>query len=468
VNPREASLAIKEEPMIEQREIAFVDLGQKCPGGCSTVGTLLRCAFPADTVHHYGGFHEMPPPDAPPHLLIMRQRRDRISQAIESLPADWVEVPVLALCCDGFAPAGPPLEPLASQVDDFTTCPVRVPELIMRVRRLLDNQVRSTVPRKRRPLDTLIGSSPCFLRALATLSLMARSEATVVLSGETGTGKELFARAIHYMSPRMGHPFIPVNCGSVPDHLLENELFGHVRGAYTDAATAAPGLLKAAEGGTLFLDEVDTLTPAAQVKLLRFLQDREYRPLGSAKPVTASVRVVAAANVDLQACVRERVFREDLYHRLNVLSLRIPALRERLDDVPRLAEHFLKLFALRERREPCTFTPDALHKLVAYSWPGNVRQLEAVVQRAVILVAGRQIAADDIDLPGEPTSIPSGALGLREAKARAIEQFERAYLTSLLAIHRGNLSRAARDAGKERRSLQRLLQKHHLLRGSFE
>jgi DNA-binding NtrC family response regulator len=397
----------------------------------------------------------------------VRERRKRFGGALERLPGGWAEVPVLALCCDGWPTSGAEADSLDAEVDDFATCPVRAPELIERVRRLLESRFRTAAPRKRKPLDTLIGASPCFLRAVETLSLIARSEATVVLSGETGTGKELFARAIHYMSPRMGHPFIPVNCGSVPDHLLENELFGHVRGAYTDAGTAAPGLLKAAEGGTLFLDEVDALTPPAQVKLLRFLQDREYRPLGSAKSVTASIRIVAATNANLLECVRARTFREDLYHRLNVLSLCVPPLRERLDDVPRLAEHFLAAFALQERRGPLRLTARAMQKLMGYDWPGNVRQLEGVVQRAVILAAGPDIDAGDLSIPVDVVASSEGPLRLREAKARAIEQFERSYLIALLAVHRGNLSRAARQAGKERRSFQRLLQKHKLVRESF-
>jgi DNA-binding NtrC family response regulator len=453
---------------MEHREIAFVDLAQRCTSVCSQVAPVLRDAFPRHNIRRYSMCPDPPSGDPPPRVLIMRERKDMFSRSLEELPDAWAEVPVFALCCHGWSQAGAELDSLGAVVDDFATCPVRVPELVIRVKRLLENRVRAAEPRKRTPLDGLIGASASFVRVLSRLSLMARSDASVVLSGATGTGKELFARAIHYMSPRMGHPFIPVNCGSVPDHLLENELFGHVRGAYTDARAEAPGLVKAAEGGTLFLDEVDALTPSAQIKLLRFLQDHEYRPLGSATAVTASIRIVAASNADLMECVRARTFREDLYHRLHVLWLRIPALRERMDDVPRLAEHFLNVFARQERREPRRLTMEAVQKLMGYDWPGNVRQLEAVIQRAVILSAGPQIEADDISLPEDAEAPLPAAMCLREAKARAIEQFERAYLSAVMSVHHGNLSRAARQAGKERRSFQRLLQKHNLARESFE
>ena len=311
-------------------------------------------------------------------------------------------------------------------------------------------------------LELLIGESPCFRRVIEKIPCVAEANATVLISGDTGTGKELFARAIHYMSPRSAKPFIPVNCGTLPDHLFENELFGHARGAFTDASSAEEGLLTEAEGGTLLLDEVDALSLYAQVKLLRFLQDRQYRPLGSARSRTADVRIIAATNTDLRRRIDLGAFREDMYHRLNVLRLVLPSLTERPEDIALLAEHFLTRYAGPTGPGTRRFSAAALHKLTAYRWPGNVRELEAVIQRAVILTSSTVLEERDIDLPDAPGAGTRRGLTFREAKARAIDGFERTYLANLLAEHRGNISRAARAAGKERRAFQRLLRKHAL------
>jgi DNA-binding NtrC family response regulator len=258
-----------------------------------------------------------------------------------------------------------------------------------------------------------------------------------------------------------------VNCGSLPDNLLENELFGHVKGAYTDASTSESGLLRSAEGGTLFLDEVDTLSMGSQIKLLRFLQDHEYRPLGSAASLTADVRVVAATNSNLRTLVEARAFREDLFYRLNILSLRIPALRTRLEDIPALAVHFLERFRPRGRTCALRFSPAAMQKLVGHDWPGNIRELEGVLQRAVVLCRTPVVTTADIDFNLDRVEPELGRTSLRAAKQTAIEHFERLYLIDLLDNHGGNISRAAKEAGKERRSLQRLIRKYNLDREQF-
>jgi DNA-binding NtrC family response regulator len=292
-------------------------------------------------------------------------------------------------------------------------------------------------------------------------------DATVLLTGETGTGKELVARAIHYGSPREGEPFVPVNCGALPEHLVENELFGHAKGAYTDASSTERGLVAEAEGGTLFLDEIDALSMSAQVKLLRFLQDREYRPVGSARSLTANVRVIAATNAELWEQVQAKRFRKDLYYRLHAIALRLPALRERPEDIPRLAAHFLHRCGIHYGREPQQFSAAALQKLMAYAWPGNVRELEAAIQRAVLLTSSSVLHPDDIELSFPYQHPGSGDESFREAKARIITQFERAYLITLLSSHKGNVSRAAKQAGKERRAFTRLLQKYSLKQCAF-
>lgn len=304
----------------------------------------------------------------------------------------------------------------------------------------------------------LVGESPAFLDALKRIPIAAQCNVTVLLLGETGTGKELVGRAIHYQSARHGKPFIPVNCGALPDHLFENELFGHVRGAFTDASTASKGLVAEAEGGTLFLDEIDTLSPAAQIKLLRFLQDREYRPLGSPSSVVADVRIIAATNADLGQRVEGREFRQDLYYRLKTFPVVIPPLRQRMEDVPQLARHFLNLFAARYHVPAKDISSSGMRRLLSYRWPGNVRELECAIQQAILLSGSTILEAGDFDVP-EP-SAATVSLSLENRKTEVLTQVERDYLLSILSVHKGNVTHAARAAGKERRCFQRLLRKH--------
>jgi two-component system response regulator AtoC len=315
--------------------------------------------------------------------------------------------------------------------------------------------------------DSLVGRSQSFLKAVEKVLPLALSRATVLVSGETGTGKELFARAIHYQSPRCGKPFIPVNCGALPDHLFENELFGHVKGAFTDASSAENGLIVEAEGGTLFLDEVDALNHAGQIKLLRFLQDGEYRPVGSARAVIADVRVIAATNTDLIGRVESRLFRDDLYYRLNFLALVIPPLRERIEDVVPLTAHFLDRYARQNGQAARVFSSEALEKLMAYSWPGNIRELESIITRSLTFSHAEILGPGDIELPSVHNEVVSRARSLRDAKCKTVQAFERGYLAKLLAEYQGNVTHAAKAAGKERRTFQRLLRKHNLSRHSF-
>jgi transcriptional regulator with PAS, ATPase and Fis domain len=311
-------------------------------------------------------------------------------------------------------------------------------------------------------LHNLIGEAPAFRRVLAEIPVVARREGPVLVTGETGTGKELCARAIHHLSPRRNHPFIPVDCAALPDHLIENEIFGHSRGAYTDAHAGQKGLLALAERGTLFLDEIDSLSPSAQSKFLRFLQERTYRPLGSEQFQRADVKVVAATNRDLEQCVRERTFRSDLFYRLTTFRLHMVPLRERPGDIPRLARHFLDTLGRRGGGERKSFSEAALRRLSLHPWPGNVRELLNVVERALAFSDGPQILPSDLALPdlAEGSGEPAGSF--REARARAIEEFERAYVQELLERHTGNVTRAAREAGKERRAFGRLVKKYGL------
>ena len=329
----------------------------------------------------------------------------------------------------------------------------------------------------------LIGRSACFLAALALIERMARFDAPVLIQGETGTGKELAARAIHYQSARRHAPFVALNCGALPEALVESELFGCERGAFTDARQARTGLVAAAEGGTLFLDELDALPQRAQVSLLRFLQDFTYRPVGSSRECTGHVRIIAAANPRFDQLLQAGGFRDDLAFRLNVLLLAMPPLRERPGDAALLADHFIARHTSQYGLALRTLHPDSLAWIARHAWPGNVRELDNRVQRALLL-------SDDERLQLEPTAwaapsassavaaaaagpaataspaIPSSATpaGYHQAREQALHCFERHYLEQLMVAADGNVSQAARLAGKERRCLGKLLKKHGLQR----
>jgi DNA-binding NtrC family response regulator len=438
------------------------------------LGNLLR-----DTsffIHVHGASDSVPPAALGfvPDVVVLRLSIDGDGQKLVATCRNlWTRAAILAVVCPGFHRPTGRFATALNSVDDFLSCPFPDSELHFRLRRIVRAKTAtsdSSVPeqlKQHQRLTPLVGKSACFLRVLEKISMLAECRATVLISGETGTGKELFSRAIHYHSPRRGKPFVPVNCGALPDHLFENELFGHVKGAFTDASSAEKGLIAEAEGGTLFLDEIDTLSRAGQVKLLRFLQDGEYRPVGSARSLNADVRIIAATNADLLKQVEKKQFREDLYYRLNSLSLSIPSLRDRIDDVALLTVHFLNRFARENGQEIRTISSCALDKLLTYSWPGNVRELESVITRALTFTGSPSLQPEDIELPSAAGDDSQRAVSLREAKNKTIAAFERRYLAGLLTQHQGNVSQAAKAAGKERRSLQRLLHKYNLNRQLF-
>jgi DNA-binding NtrC family response regulator len=375
-----------------------------------------------------------------------------------------VSTPILAVLPDALE--ADILETVSKVTDDFILWPIRKEELRQRVRRVLGTESEfETVHNclnQEFGLIQLIGADPKFVHVIEKIPLLARSEASVVITGETGTGKELFARAIHHLSCRRGSPFIPVDCSAIPDHLFENELFGHVRGAYTDAQTDQKGLVAIADGGTLFLDEIDTLSLRVQAKLLRFLQEHTYKPLGSERFLRAEVNVCAASNSDLESRVRDKEFRSDLYFRLNVLRLQLPPLRERRGDVQLLACHFLGLLTTSSGKARKLFSESALYKLTLYYWLLNVRELFNVVQRAVVLCEGHQILPCHISLH-TTVSVPQASReNFQRAKARAIGAFEQEYIEELLRKHRGNITQASRDAGKDRRAFGRLVKKYQI------
>jgi two-component system, NtrC family, response regulator GlrR len=356
------------------------------------------------------------------------------------------------------------LRVLSAGAYDFVSAPFLVPELVARTLRGV-GLLQPRAPRNIRALlgaraDGLMGNSAAFLKHMARLPLLAGCDAGVLILGETGTGKELFAQAIHYLSARVSRPCVPVNCGAIPVELIEAELFGHARGAYTTAHAAREGLVAAAEGGTLFLDEVDSLPHAAQAKLLRFLQEHEYRPVGSNGLRRANVRVIASSNQDLAALVAQGRFRRDLYFRLNVLTLTLSPLRERREDIPTLAQHFVKRFATEFGRPVQGLTPLAMKRLLAHSWPGNVRELSHTIERAVLLGNGPYILPAEIEIGDEERAPLDDSF--QAAKARVVEQFERRYIEQMLIACEGNITHAAVAAKKHRRALWELIRKHRI------
>ncbi|HAX3032281.1 two-component system response regulator GlrR [Escherichia albertii] len=310
--------------------------------------------------------------------------------------------------------------------------------------------------------EAIVTRSPLMLRLLEQARLVAQSDVSVLINGQSGTGKEIFALAIHNASPRNSKPFIAINCGALPEQLLESELFGHARGAFTGAVSNREGLFQAAEGGTLFLDEIGDMPAPLQVKLLRVLQERKVRPLGSNRDIDIDVRIISATHRDLPKAMARGEFREDLYYRLNVVSLKIPTLAERTEDIPLLANHLLRQAAERHKPFVRAFSTDAMKRLMTAAWPGNVRQLVNVIEQCVALTSSPVISDALVEqaLEGENTALPTFV--------EARNQFELNYLRKLLQITKGNVTHAARMAGRNRTEFYKLLSRHELDANDFK
>ena len=368
---------------------------------------------------------------------------------------------------------------LINQLDEFIHWPCHQEELLCRLNRLLPQRPTPSLNNNKLLEEfsdlSMIGKSDQFVSILILIKKIARYNAPTLINGETGTGKEMAARAIHYLGARRDAPFIPVNCGAIPDNLLENELFGHEKGAYTDAKEAQPGIVQIANGGTLFLDEIDTLSQKAQVALLRLIQEKEYRPLGSKTVKHADIRIIAATNKDLEQLSAAHLFRKDLIFRLNVLNITMPPLHNRVEDIEILASHLLKKISQQYEQPIKQLHKNTLAWMKSYSWPGNVRELENVLHREFLLSEGAMLKFKFADTQHKERR--NGLSGRRvatfnkydfnHAKAYAIATFERSYLCWLLATTQGNISKAARKTGKERRALGKLLKKHNIDKTQF-
>lgn len=354
---------------------------------------------------------------------------------------------------------------LDAGVYDFVSIPFAPAELIARLHRVVGvppNRPRATPRNAAHPrIRGLVYASDAMGCVSAKLRTISACDANLLILGATGTGKEVCARAAHYLSNRASRPLIAVNCGAIPADLVENELFGHVKGAYTTALSARAGLVREAEGGTLFLDDIDGLPLPAQATLLRFLQEREYRPVGSNTVQHADVRVIAASNCDLHALAFSGRFRQDLYFRLNVLRLTLPALCDRREDIAVLALHFVQHFAREFKCNVAGITPWALQVLSAHDWPGNVRELKHVIERAVLMSSSPALLASDIEIESEQPVTTAGT-SFRSAKSRVVRDFERGYLAQMLSACSGNVTQAAKAAKKDRRAFFELMRKHDI------
>ena len=348
---------------------------------------------------------------------------------------------------------------------DFLTKPFRREQLLKLIDKALER--RDLIEQNRalkkeledlRAKGQMIGASPAFRRMMTLVEQIADSSATVLIQGESGTGKELVARSIHERSPRRNGPFVAVNCAALPETLLESELFGYEKGAFTGAAGRKEGRFELADGGTLFLDEVADLSPVTQPKILRVLQEGEFERLGGTRTQPVDVRIVAATNQELAEMVREKRFREDLYYRLNVITIRVPPLRERYEDVRVLAQHFLRVYAAKNGRKLEGFTAEAIQRLEAYAWPGNVRELENLVERSVVLARKDRIDAED--LPEEVAGVkrpPRDAI--LELIGSPLAEIEQRLLDETLRITGGNKTQAAKLLGIDVRTVARKLER---------
>jgi DNA-binding NtrC family response regulator len=363
------------------------------------------------------------------------------------------------------------LEAVKAGAFDFVSKPVDIGQVRDVVERALARRARAGEPKApafpagRAAPAGLVGRSGGMLAVYKQIALACASDAPVLVTGETGTGKELVARAIHRHGPRSSRPFVPVNCGALPEGLLESELFGHVRGAFTGAVADKKGLFEEARGGTIFLDEIGEMSPPLQVRLLRTIELGEVRPVGGTRVTSVDARVVAATHRDLERAAREGTFRQDLFYRLHVFSIRIPPLRERREDVPLLAAHFLAGFASRGRGA-ASLTPAALGALAAYDWPGNVRELENTLERVAVEARGGAIDVADL-----PPAFRERKASLEEplfAGLPSLEEMEKRYLRHVLSAVRGNRSRAAEVLGIDRRTLYRMAERFGIDLGDDE
>jgi two-component system response regulator HydG len=410
--------------------------------------------------------------ERPFDLVLMDVRMLKVSglEALERIKTFNPAIPVTIMTA--YSSVETAVEALKNGAYDYLTKPLDFDKLRLTIERAMEhirlkeeNRILKENLGMHFDMQNIIGRSPAMINLLETVAHVAPSEATVMITGESGTGKELIAGVIHFNSPRKDGPFIKINCAAITETLLESELFGHEKGSFTGADRRKEGRFYQAQGGSLFLDEVSEMPLTMQVKLLRVLQEKEFTRVGGEKVIKVDVRIIAATNKNLLELKTQGAFREDLYYRLNVVSLEIPPLRKRIDDIPLLAQHFLAMFAAKNRKEIKGFTPAAMDRLIRYAWPGNVRELMNAVERGVVLARTDYLDDKDFTIIPSPSQQPAETLAVFEDKSSNIplDQVEKATILRTLESAAGNKSEAARRLGITRKTLHKKLKKYGVM-----
>lgn len=350
---------------------------------------------------------------------------------------------------------------------DHETMVVRLEKALERSSLIRENYRLQMECRDQEPFQKLVGNSEIMKRLYETIQMVAKTDLTVLITGESGTGKELVARAVHDLSRRSHNSFVAVNCPTLPENILESELFGYKKGAFTHASRDKIGLFQEAHRGSIFLDEIGDIAPAIQTKLLRVLQEKEIKPLGDTKSITVDVRIIASTNQDLEEKIKSGEFREDVYYRLNVLPIKLPALREHAEDIPLIANHLLEKHSLLLDKPLKVISPELMERFVGKTWEGNVRELENVIRQGILFSATNEIKPADVDLDSRPNSVSpaqviDGDLPYKAAKEEILKTFNHSYIGRLLELTGGNISRAARLCGLERQALQQIMRRYQI------
>jgi DNA-binding NtrC family response regulator len=379
-----------------------------------------------------------------------------------------------AIIMTGYGTVKTAVKAMKAGVFDYIEKPFSPDDLLSLVSRAMERRSLpvETISREVIPshyeLGNIVGESPAMQRVFQLIARVAATGSTVLITGESGTGKELVAKAIHYNSPRKDLPFVTVDCVTIPETLIESELFGHARGAFTGATEKKKGLLEMADRGSIFFDEIGNIGLATQAKLLRVLQEREFRPVGEKDTVHVDVRFIAATNKDMKAMTKDGTFREDLYYRLNIFPIEIPPLRERREDIPHLAYHFLRKYNIELGRSVTHITAEAMKLLLSHDWPGNARQLENIIQRGIIMCQGKTLAPEhlsSLDVPaGEdvPKTVEELKEKKRDLRLKSVEDIEISFIVGALKRNRWNISRAAADVGMQRTNFHALMKKYNI------
>ncbi len=400
-------------------------------------------------------------------------------EVLRRIKEGWPETEVIMIT--GYGTVSTAVIAMKLGAFDYIEKPFRPDELILLVSKALERKrlflenlrLRSELTEHYK-LENIVGTSKAMQRVFQLIAKVAPTGSTVLINGESGTGKELIAMAIHYNSPRRDQPFIVVDCGTIPDTLIESELFGHVKGAFTGAIETRKGLLELANGGSLFFDEIGNLNLSIQAKLLRLLQEREFRPIGGKNPVRADIRFIAATNKNLATMTKEGAFREDFFYRLNVFPINIPPLRERKEDIPHLSYYFLQKYNKEIGKDVTHISAEAMSALIYYDWPGNVRELENTIQRAIILCQGKTLHPQHLPPlgTGYTENIPKTIDELKDRKKdlrlKSIKEVEKAFLIDALRRNNWNISKAASDVGMQRTNFHALLKKYKISKTQVE